>query len=88
MINFNLTGDALAHCLKISGAKLLLVDEEKKVRTRLDADWQTIERFGMRPIVLCGELKSSIAAKSAQRLDDSYREGVKASFPSALFYTR
>lgn len=88
MINFNLAGNALIHCVKISGAKVLLVDEEEKVRTRVESERQTIEKFSMQVIVLFGELKSSIAAKSAQRPDDSYREGVEASFPAALFFTR
>ena len=88
MINFNLAGDALVHCLKTSGAKLVVVDDGEKVRTRVEAEWQRIELLGMQPIVLSEDLKSSIAAKIAQRPNDSYREGLKGSFPSALFYTR
>ena len=88
MINFNLAGNALIHCLKISGAKVMVVDEEKKVRARVEDERQTIEALGIQAIVLSGEMKSSIAAKNAQRPDDSYREGLEASFPAALFYTR
>ena len=88
MINFNLAGDALTHCLKISGAKVVVVDEEEKVRARIEGERQTIEKLGVKAIVLSGELKSSIAANIAQRPDDSYRESLEASFPAALFYTR
>lgn len=88
MINFNLSEDALIHCLKLSGAKIVVFDEEEKVRTRIDGEKQRIEELGMQTIVLSRELKSSIAAKTAQRPDDSYREGLKASFPGVLFYTR
>ena len=88
MINFNLAGDALVHCLKISGAKSVLVDEEGKVRTRIDGERQAIEKLGMQSIVLSRDLKTFIAAKTAQRPDDSCREGVTGSFPGALFYTR
>ena len=88
MINFNLAGDALVHCLKISGAKVILVDEEAKVRTRIEAESQRIEKLGMQTIVLSEVLKKSIAARTAQRPDDSYREGVEGSFPGVLFYTR
>ena len=88
MINFNLAGDALVHCLKISGAKLVIVDEEEKVRTRIEGERQAIEKLGMQSIVLSRDLKTLIAAKTAQRPDDSYREGVIGSFPGALFYTR
>ena len=88
MVNFNLAGDALVHCLKISGANIVLVDEEEKVRNRVEGVRQTLEKIGMQAIVLFADLKSSIAAKTAQRPDESYRVGVKGSFPSALFYTR
>lgn len=88
MINFNLAGNALIHCVKISGAKVLLVDEEEKVRTRIESERQAIDELGIQAIVLSGELKSSIAANSAQRPDDSYRDGLEASFPAALIFTR
>ena len=88
MINFNLTGDALVHCLKVSGAKIVVVDEGESVRARVEDERQRIEKLGMQAIVLSEDLKSFIAAKSAQRPDDSYREGLKGSFPSVLFYTR
>lgn len=88
MINFNLAGDALLHCLKISGAKVVVVDEEERVRTRVKAIKQAIEKLDMQAIVLSEGLKSSIAAKTARRPDDSYREDVKESSLCALFYTR
>ena len=88
MINFNLAGDALVHCLKISGAKVVLVDEEDKVRARVEGEKQRIDELGMQTIVMSEDMKSSIAAKTAERPDDSYREGLKASFPGVLFYTR
>ncbi|KAM0798538.1 hypothetical protein BDR22DRAFT_974536 [Usnea florida] len=88
MINFNLAGDALVHCLKISGAKIIIVDEEEEVSMRIKDENQRIEvKLGMQAIVLSADLKSNIAAKMAQRPDDSYREGLTVSFPSALFYT-
>ena len=88
MINFNLAGDALVHCLKVSGAKVVLVDEEDKVRSRVEGERRRIEELGMQIIVLSNDLKKSIAGKTAQRPDDSYRQGLKGSFPAALFYTR
>lgn len=89
MINFNLGGDALIHCLKVSGAKVLLVDEDEKVKTRVQNERQRIEdELGMNLNVLSMELKSRIASRLPERPDDSYREGVKGNFPTALFYTR
>ena len=88
MINFNLAGDALVHCLKISGAKIVLIDEEDKVRSRFEGERRRIEELGMQTIVLSEDLKKSVAGKTARRPDDSYREGLKGSFPAVLFYTR
>ena len=89
MINFNLAGDALFHCLKISGAKIVLVDEDDKIQTRLYGERPRLEHeLGMIPINLDTDLKREIVSKKASRPDDSYRAGVKGNFPAALFYTR
>ena len=88
MINFNLAGDTLVHCLKVSGADLVVVDAEEKVRTKVDDQRQRLEELGMQVFVLSEDSKSSIAAKTARRPDDSYRDGLNGNFPSALFYTR
>ncbi|KAL6721840.1 hypothetical protein ACLMJK_000945 [Lecanora helva] len=88
MINFNLSGEALIHCLKVSGANLLLVDPEPKIRDRVEAEKRRIEKdLGLTIVELNADLKSSIAAKPAQRPDDSYRSGLAGSFPAAIFYT-
>ena len=88
MINFNLRGDALIHCLKVSGAKLLLVDEDPKVWKRVADEKQRIEQeLGMVPVRLDTELKATIAAQPTWRPDDVYRDGVTGNFPAAIFYT-
>lgn len=89
MINFNLSGDALVHCLKISGARFILVDKDDKCQGRLDSERSKIEgELNLKPIVLNKELKKAIAMKQASRPDDSYRAEVKGNFPATLFYTR
>lgn len=89
MINFNLTGDALIHCLKVSGAKVLIVDGEEKVNSRVEAAKAKIEQeLSMQAIILDQQLKSIIAARPAERPDDSYRSGVKPDFPAIVIYTR
>lgn len=89
LINFNLAGDALTHCLKVSGAKIMLVDEEEKVHVRIEEQRGIIEsELGMQAIVLDHPLKTAIASKPAQRPDDSYRDGVKGNFPAMIVYTR
>lgn len=88
MINFNLTGDALIHCLKVSGAKVVLVDQDAEVRERIAKERMKVDELGITLIHLDESLKQSIALKAPQRPEDSYREGVRGSFPAALFYTR
>ena len=89
MINFNLAGDALVHCLKVSGAKIVLIDEDDKIQGKIDNERSNLEQeVGMKLIVLNKELKRDVMTKTHSRPDDSYREGVKGTFPAALFYTR
>ena len=88
MINFNLTGDALIHCLKISGAELVLVDEDPKIFSHVATEKQRIEQeLGMRPMVLNDDFRAILRSQPMKRPDDTYREGVKGHFPSAIFYT-
>ena len=89
MINFNLTGEPLIHCLKVSGAKILIVDGEEKITTRVEAVRDRIEQeLNMQAIVLDQQLKSSIAARPAERPDDKYRSRVNPDFPAIVMYTR
>lgn len=89
MINFNLAGNPLIHCLRVSGARILLVDEDEKCRNRIEGEKEKIEKdIGMQCITLDSAMIAEIRAKSAKRPPDSYRAGVIGSFPAALFYTR
>lgn len=89
MINYNLSGDALLHCLKISGAPILLTDEEEGCKARIREAKQRIEsELGMKVIELSVDLKTELSAKHAPRISDDYRKGVKGSSPITLFYTR
>ncbi len=77
------------HCLKVSGAKVLIVDGEEKINGRVEAVRDRIEQeLSMKAIVLDQQLKSTIAARPVERPDDSYRSGVKGDFPAILIYTR
>ncbi|KAF2203852.1 acetyl-CoA synthetase-like protein [Delitschia confertaspora ATCC 74209] len=88
MINHHLAGDALVHCLKVAGSKLLVVDEDAECRERIEAVRERIEgELGMRIVVLDRELKGEICRMEPRRPEDRYREGIKGSFPMCLFYT-
>ena len=87
MINYNLTGDALIHCLRISGAKVMIADEEEGCRQRVDET--PIEReLGMHITILDAGKKREIGALPAEEPEKWYRDGMKGSFPMVLSYTR
>lgn len=88
-INYNLAGDALVHCLKVSGAKFLLVDEDAECRRRIEEVRERLEgELGMVVKVLDKELKGEIARMEPVRPGDEMRVGAKGKFPLFLFYTR
>jgi acyl-CoA synthetase (AMP-forming)/AMP-acid ligase II len=88
-INYNLAGDALVHCLKISGAKVLLVDEDQECRDRIEAVRERLEsELGMTVLVLDTGLKGEISRLEPARPEDELRAGMNGKFPLFLFYTR
>lgn len=89
MINFNLSGDSLMHCLRISGAAILLVDEDLDCTARIDEEAEKIKNeLRMRIIPLSEDLKREIGRGEALRIGDQYRKDVCGDTPIALLYTR
>lgn len=88
MINYNLSGKALIHCLKVAESNLILVDEEEALLNRIGNDRAEIEKLGMQIYVLNGLLKQRIYGMKSERPADSCREQVKGNSPVAIFYTR
>ncbi|KAK4041818.1 Isopenicillin N epimerase component 1 [Parachaetomium inaequale] len=90
MVNYHLRGDALVHCLRVSGARLVVVDGD-------EAAWGGVEedRGGMEAgvkgekvrFVRLGGVKGEIRGMGTERLPDELRNGVKGTDPMALFYT-
>lgn len=89
MINVNLASDALIHCLKVSDAKILLVDEDEQCKARINAESQRIENvLEMKIVELSGQLKKDLTTRKAARIDDAYRRNINGDSPVALFHTR
>ncbi|KAK0719265.1 AMP-binding enzyme [Lasiosphaeris hirsuta] len=88
MINYHLTGRALVHCLKLSGATLVLMDGDEAALGRMEEVRDEMERTvpGIRFVKL-GEVKESIYALPPTRPGDEYRKGLEAADVMALFYT-
>lgn len=88
-INYNLAGDALVHCLKISGAKVLIVDEDSECRKRIEDVRSRLEDdLGMTIQVLDQSLKGEILRMEPKRPGDELRKDAKGKAPVFLFYTR
>jgi acyl-CoA synthetase (AMP-forming)/AMP-acid ligase II len=88
MINYNLAGKALIHCLKVSGATVLLVDEDPILVARIEEARARIEgEVKMQIRIVDSEIKKEIRSQDAERIADVYREVVQGNWPMAMFYT-
>ncbi|KAK3684518.1 hypothetical protein LTR37_020193 [Vermiconidia calcicola] len=88
LINYNLGGDGLIHCLKIAQSKILLVDQDTACQERIEEQRHRIEdELGMKIIILDSATKAAISAIEPTRPGDEYRKGVTGEFPIFLFYT-
>ena len=88
LINYNLGGDGLIHCLKVAQSQVLLVDSDSACRERIEAERSRIENeLGMRILILDSETKAAISAIEPNRPGDEYRSGVTGEFPIFIFYT-
>ncbi|EPE26716.1 Acetyl-CoA synthetase-like protein [Glarea lozoyensis ATCC 20868] len=88
LINYNLTGKALVHCLKLSGAKLLLVDGDELLKARIEEVRGAIEgELGMDVAVEDADGLREIQSQSRERIEDIYREGVRGDWPMGMLYT-
>lgn len=89
MINYNLAGKALIHCLKISGAAILLVDDEPDLRARINDVSDVLDaEYPMSIIMLDSQTKSEVATMAVNSPEHSLRAQVKGNWPMCLFYTR
>lgn len=84
MVNYHLGGKALRHCLGVSGATMLLVDEEEGFGERV-AEVE-VEKGEMR-VVGMGEVRRGVEGCSGERVGDGGREGVRGDWPIAMFFT-
>ncbi|KAM0722286.1 hypothetical protein Q7P37_001727 [Cladosporium fusiforme] len=88
LINYNLGGDSLVHCLKVAGSKVLIVDSDSECQQRIEAQRERIENeLGMRIIILDEATKATINAYEPTRPGNEFRDHVEGEFPIFLFYT-
>lgn len=87
LINYNLEGAALMHCLSVCDSKLLLIDQDAGCQQRIAASQQDIEVAGTKIVTLDQDLRSQIDSRKAIVPPDSLRSGMKGEQPYALLYT-
>ncbi|KAF2454740.1 hypothetical protein BDY21DRAFT_352613 [Lineolata rhizophorae] len=88
LINFHLAGDALIHCLSVSGAKVIVVDDDAVCRARIEESRARIENeLSMRIVFLDQATKNSINAMEPTRPGDELRAPITGDFPFCLLYT-
>ncbi|KAL9033822.1 MAG: hypothetical protein Q9214_007328, partial [Letrouitia sp. 1 TL-2023] len=87
MINWNLGGEGLMHCLNISKAKLLICDERADLRDRIEGVQTEISANKIRLEFLDGTLRGAIAQGDGSRPRDELRRGFTRTSPMALLYT-
>lgn len=83
-INYNLAGDALAHCIKVSTARLALIDTEVEGYFTEDLRGRFL---AVEFRVLTPELEAEIMSTKGIREPDSSRSEDKFSNVAALIYT-
>ena len=89
MINYNLAGQPLLHCLNVVKVKLILVDEEPELKARIEEVRATIENEQRSKIVsVDANLLDEISSQKPERPDDAYRVEVKGNWPMCMIFTR
>lgn len=92
MINYNLGGEALIHCMGIGKARegtyIMLVDDDEALRARIEDVREALEnKIGAEIVILDDQFRSEVSRLEAKRVPDEVRNTVRINWPLALFYT-
>ena len=92
-INYNLTGQPLLHCIKISTTRILFVDGEseskvtQEVSHALESPDFRVGGGSVQIVIVDGDLERRIRTVEGMREPDASRKGVKGSDMAKLIYT-
>jgi acyl-CoA synthetase (AMP-forming)/AMP-acid ligase II len=87
-LNYNLKGDAFIHCLRVAGAKVVLVDGESGCKERFEAVREQAKNdLDVTPFILDETFLDKVYSGSTIVPGDEYREGVIGSDATCLLYT-
>lgn len=88
MLNYNLKGDAMIHCLKIADVKLVLVDADPECTQRFEEVRERVEgELGVKPFTVNDSLLEKVHSGRTDVPGDEYREKVSGFDPTCLLYT-
>ena len=87
MINYNLEGKALMHCLDVCNSKLFIVDEDADCQRRISGSREEIEGAGAKIVTLDAALQKKITSRPVVVPGDELRNGMTGEWPYALIYT-
>lgn len=87
LVNYNLEGRPLLHCLDVCESKVLIVDEDDNCQARVVASRSYIESKNTKVFVLDGGLKQEVESRLLAIPEEKWRKGVQGDFPYCLIYT-
>ncbi|KAK4542973.1 hypothetical protein LTR36_005971 [Oleoguttula mirabilis] len=87
LINYNLEGKALMHCLDVCETKLLIVDADGGCQQRVGGSRAEIERKGAKIVTLDASLVHEVSGSPAVVPGDEWRSGMTGDMPCCLIYT-
>lgn len=88
-INYNLGGEALVHCLKISGTRIVLVDDEDGCRARMDDVKGVVGGLGMEAVVVDETFNNQVIPSLPPSLPKGGELALQTpgEYPAILLYT-
>ncbi|PSN71610.1 long-chain fatty acid transport protein 1 [Corynespora cassiicola Philippines] len=88
MLNYNLKGEGLRHCLKVSDTSICLVDTDQECQERFNAEKEKVEKeLGVKTFNVDESFLNSIYSTPVDVPGDEYRAKVTGASPSCLLYT-
>lgn len=88
LVNYNLASEALVHCLKLSGASLLVHDAAKDCAARIEASQKEIRSLGIQTVSLTDDLKRHVDSFPPTHAPVECFHNISEALPFALLYTR
>ncbi|KAL3432757.1 hypothetical protein BDV09DRAFT_197410 [Aspergillus tetrazonus] len=89
-INYNLAGDALVHCLRISGARIVLIDDEEGCRGRMEEVQGVVGGdLGMETVTVDETFSTKVIPSLPTTLPEGGKliENTSGGYPAILLYT-